>query len=77
VLIDLGLLYALVLGPSILEPDLNLRFGQAKRLGQLEPTAPGDVLVPVELHFKTKGLLRTESRPLAALSSLLATPSSH
>lgn len=76
-LIDLSLFNAFVLGPAILEPDLDLRFGQAQRFGQLEATTPGDVLVPMELHLQAKRLLCAESGPLAALSSLLPSPASH
>lgn len=52
-LVDVSLLYPLVFGSSVLEPDLDLSLSESQSLGQLEPAAPGDVLRPMELQFQS------------------------
>jgi hypothetical protein len=50
-LVNVGLLDALVLRAPVLEPDLDLRFSESQRLSQLETSAPGNVFTAVILQF--------------------------
>jgi len=52
-----SLLDPLVLGSSVLEPDLDLGVGQAKVIGQLAALQDGQVLGPPELGFQDPQLL--------------------
>ena len=76
-MIKLGLLYPLVLGAAVLEPDLDLGFGQVERLGELEPPGPGDVLVPLVLQLESQRLVGREGGSLATLTSVFASTSRH
>lgn len=76
-LIDLGLLNALVLGTTILKPNFDLRLCQTQRFGQLKAATPGDVLVAMELDLQAQRLLRAECGALPSLTSLLAAATSN
>ena len=73
----MGFLDALVLGPAILEPDLDLSFGQVKSFGKLESPRPRNILVALILDFQPERLIRGESCPLPSLSRISPSPSGH
>ena len=62
--VDVRLLDALVLGASVLEPDLDLRVGETERLRQLTAARPRDVLHALVLDLQLQRLLGAERRPL-------------
>ena len=76
-LINLGLLNALVLGATILEPYFDLCLRQAQCLRQLKAATSRYVLVPMELHLEAQRLLRAERGALASLAAFFASPSGH
>lgn len=75
----MGLLEPLVLGPSVLEPDLDLGLGEPQRAGELEAPAARHVLAPGAsvLELKLPGLLLTEGRALPARLAFLFLTSRH
>ena len=77
VLVRVGLLYPLVLGSPVLEPDLDLGLGQLESLGQLAPPGSADVLRPAVLHLQDRGLFLTKCRSLTSCSSIFSRSSSH
>jgi hypothetical protein len=46
----------LPLHAPVLEPDLNLAFGQAERVRDLDAAPPGEVAIEVELLLELEGL---------------------
>ena len=62
--VDVRLLDALVLGASVLEPDLDLSVGETERLRQLTAARPRDVLHALVLDLQLQRLLGAERRPL-------------
>ena len=46
----------LVFHPPVLEPDLDLALGEAQRVGDLDPAAPREIVVEVELLLELEGL---------------------
>ena len=44
------------LHPPVLEPDLDLALGEAQRVGDLDPAAPREIVVEVELLLELEGL---------------------
>jgi len=56
-LLDLCLLEALGLCPSVLEPDLHLRLRQPERRGELSPLGDAQVLLLPELLLQREQLL--------------------
>ena len=46
----------LELHPPVLEPDLDLALGEAQRVGDLDPAAPREIVVEVELLLQLEGL---------------------
>ena len=46
----------LELHPPVLEPDLDLTLGEAQRVGDLDPAAPREIVVEVELLLQLEGL---------------------
>ena len=56
----LGLFDPLVLGPPVLEPDLDLSVGQAKVVSKRAPLLDGQVLGPLELGLKCPQLSVSE-----------------
>jgi len=75
--VEVRLLYALVLGATVLEPDLDLCLRQLEGLCQLEPPRPGYVLAAVVLHLEAQRLLAGEGGALAALAGVAAAPARH
>ena len=71
-MIHLSLLYPLVLGPPVLEPDLDLGLSQIERLCEFEPPRTRNVLVPLVLEFESQGLIGGEGGALAALAGVFA-----
>ena len=53
----------LLLHPSVLEPDLDLRLVELQRTRDLDSSSPGQVLVEVELLLQLGQLLCREVRP--------------
>lgn len=76
-LVDVGLLDALVLRAPVLEPDLDLRFSESQSLSQLETSAPGNIFAAVILKFQSQGLLVAERRPLPSWPPLFPPTSGH
>lgn len=58
-----GLILLLPLHASVLEPDLNLPLGEAKRVRDLDPPSPRQVPVEVELLLQLKRLVPRVSLP--------------
>ena len=77
VLVRVGLLYPLVLGPPVLEPDLDLRLRQLQPLRQLASPRSADVLRPAVLNLQDRRLFLTKCRSLTSCSSIFSCPSSH
>ena len=75
--VDVRLLDAFVFGPSVLEPNFDLRFGQTQDGGQFGAPVAADVLGLLELHFQSQRLLLAERRPLAPLTQTLPFTSHH
>lgn len=73
----MGLLDALVLGSSVLEPDFYLRFAETKRRGQFGASRARNIFGRLELDFEAQRLLLRERRPLASLTQTLALPPGH
>jgi len=69
--VDVSFLDALVLGASVLEPDLDLRVAESERLRQLTAARPGHVLDALVLDLELQRLLRTERRPLTSRDRLM------
>ena len=65
------LLDTFILGPSVLEPNLDLRFGQIQLLGEEQPSRTRHVLHSTVLGFHVHGLLAGECRSLAPHNSVL------
>lgn len=76
-LIYVSLLDPLVLGSSVLEPDLNLSLCQSEGLCELEPATPGDVLCPLELQLQPQGLLAGKRGALSSRPSFFSSPPCH
>ena len=72
VVISVRLLYPLVFGSPVLEPDLDLRFRQGQQLCQLQPARASDVLLTAELQLQLHGLLAAERRALTSRPLLAA-----
>ncbi len=75
--VNVGLLDPLVFGPSVLEPDFNLGFAEAKRRCQLGPSRPRNIFGRLEFDFQTERLLLRESRPLTSLAQTFPLPPGH
>jgi len=43
--------------PPVLEPNFDLSLGEAELVGHLDPPAPGEVVVRVELLLQLQGLV--------------------
>ena len=56
---------ALPLHAAVLEPDLDLAFGEAERVRDLDPATPGEVAVEVELLLQLERLVARVGRPRA------------
>ena len=70
-LIGARFLYTFILGPSVLEPNLDLQFGQIQLLGEKQPSCTRHVLHSTVLWFHVHGLLAGECRSLAPHNSVL------
>lgn len=75
--VGVGLLDAFVFGAPVLEPDLDLRLGEAEHGGQLGAPMPAYVLGGLELDFQPQRLLLTERRPLTSLDQALPLATCH
>jgi len=71
-LVNLGLLESLGLGPTVLEPDFDLRFRQLEVLGELGPLGDGQVLLLLELVLQGEELLGGERGSGLAIGLVLA-----
>ena len=75
--VDVGLLDALVFSPAILEPDFDLSFAQSQSRRQLGASRPRNVFGRLELDFQPQGLLLRERRPLPPLAQAFPLPPGH
>jgi hypothetical protein len=53
----------LPLHATVLEPDFDLTLGQAKRVGDLDTSPPGQVAIEVEFLFQLQGLVASIGGP--------------
>lgn len=53
----------LPLHTTVLEPDFDLTLGQAKRVGDLDTSPPGQVAIEVEFLFQLQGLVASIRGP--------------
>lgn len=76
-MVDVGLLDALVFGPTILEPNFDLSFAQSQRRRQFGASRPRNVFGRLEFDFQPQGLLLRERRPLPPLTQTFPLPPGH
>lgn len=76
-LIDLCLFDALILGPTILEPNFYLRFSQLQAFGQFETSATRYVFISMEFHFEAEGLFTAKCGALSTRSSFFSSAPCH
>ena len=76
-LVSVGLLYPLVLGASVLEPDLDLSLRELEPLRELAAPGAGDVLGGGVLHLQHRGLLLAERGPLPPRPRVLPSSPRH
>ena len=69
--LDLRFLKTLGFGSSILEPNLDLRFGERERIGEFRSFGDGQILFRVELSLQSQQLLRRERRPRLPVGFML------
>ena len=73
-LVLVGLLDALVLGPPVLEPDFDLGLGEAEGVCQLGPPGSGHVLGARELQLQPQRLVGAEGGALPPRATPLLAP---